>query len=200
MTILRWADTKTISLTPTNPTLELDDLQAEIWYKISSTIFEYVYSDASKKVLDYMELETSMNFNQTFFMNGTDLIFFFSDEQGNADVSCVTVCHWFDLALGLKKQWFEDLLAESGYILESQYPDIKTILKAKTEQPLFELHHNKEFLCQAYANPDTKIRSDMYGPLWHQLDFEQQEYVEIILSEKTCCCEFCTTLRRKIYM
>ncbi len=155
-----------------------------------------------RKVLTYAEIQASDHWWEydrnyiTQMAEGGVLSYFFSDEQGNANVYCGVAPHWMEIVLGQRYDEIKRTLTRCGYVLESPRPDLAAIAAAVVDSPFVEVDKFVAQLMPNSAGEGWELDVDLSATPASQVGPKERARLDKIFAAKRCMCDFCQKLRK----
>ncbi len=174
------------------------------WEALRAGMSANLRSKAGRRVLAYAEMQA-----QCHWAEWDELIderaakgrlrYFFSDEQGNADVASQAVPHWISLVLGLRRDKIAAAVRRNLHRLVTPAPDVQALVDAPVAAPIVVIDQH---VCQLCAAPERargwRLRTDINARFRAEdLSSKTLARLDALFKAERCACELCQKVREK---
>ena len=197
---MQWTDSFELSLRPVSPAGTHNSallLYWGSWMLLYKAMTKRARKQSSRQIFShYIELqENHWRESMSWLASPERLLYSFSDEQGNAALSCTIATHWCSLALALHYDEISQMAAHRGFELLTPRPILQELLEEAPPYPLLTLGSTLVAL-HTEISP-WELRSDFAELRLEELTDKETKLVKKVVEEGRCCCEICEKLRKE---
>ncbi|MCA9720091.1 MAG: hypothetical protein H6713_34195 [Myxococcales bacterium] len=200
---MSWGQSITLSVEPQPGRAQAWRAFWDVWERLRRGMSANLRRKPCRRVLSYGELQAQEHwslYDRRYISGQAErgrFMYFFDDEQGNANVYCEVMAHWTHLTFFLLYDEVEAIFARRGYTLRTPRPELDALVRAPVDAPLVVAQqYVNQVVADAGSPRGWRLAVDLSGPKEGQLTAKERAHADAVFASRLCACDYCEKLRR----